>query len=95
MDKQDQGREIEAREMKLGDHPFLRSLTEWPRNYAGADPETVITVVAVAGYHDDWAAYYRSPWCPAERVPELGNKLPEDAATEIFPEWAKRLAWRP
>ena len=29
------------------------------------------------------------------RVAEYGNKLPEKAAAQLFPEWAKTLKWRP
>lgn len=87
-------RKIETKKIRLGDNPFLKSLTEWPRTYAGASPDKVITVAAVAGGHDDWTAYYQTPWC-GQRVADFGNKLPEEPAGQIFPDWAKRLKWRP
>ena len=88
------GKNQETKKIKLGDNPFLKSLTEGLFIWAGASPEKVITVVAVAGNYDDWAAYHETP-CSGKRVAELGNKLPKDAATQIFPEWAKLLKWRP
>jgi hypothetical protein len=87
----------ESKEVKLQDNPFLLSLTEQGHTYQGASPDKSIIVVAVQGYYDDWAAYYETPWWPGSRphVAEYGNKLPEEAAAELFPEWAKLLKWRP
>jgi hypothetical protein len=94
MEKQSK-RKIETKKVRLGDNPFLKSLTEWPRTYAGTSPDKVVKVAAVTGKHDDWAAYYQTPWCGAAQVADFGNKLPEEAAAQIFPDWAKRLKWRP
>ncbi len=83
----------EEKKVKLGDHPFLTSLTEHSMVYEGESLDKVITVVAVEGYHDDWAAYFETPWTGLP-VAEYGNKLPEEVAAALFPEWAKRLKWR-
>lgn len=85
---------IKTKKVRLGDNPFLKSLTERTMPYASASPDKVITVAAVAGRYNDWTAYYQTPWC-GQRVAEFGNKLPEEAATQLFPDWAKRLKWRP
>lgn len=83
----------ESKEVKLQDNPFLLSLTEQGLTYQGASPDKSIVTVAVRGYYDDWAAYYETPWTPFGRVAEYGDKLPEEAAAQLFPEWAKRLSW--
>lgn len=87
----------ESKEVKLRDNPFLLSLTEQGMTYQGASPDKSIVVAAAEGVCGDWAAYYETPWTPFGRthVAEYGNKLPEEAAVELFPEWAKRLKWRP
>lgn len=41
------------------------------------------TVVAVAGYADDWAAY--QGFGPPEKVRASGDKLPQDIAERLFP----------
>lgn len=87
----------ESKEVKLRDNPFLLSLISRGMTYQGASPDKTIVVVAVEGSYGDWTAYYETPWTPWGRtqVAEYGNKLPEKAAIELFPEWAKRLRWRP
>lgn len=84
----------EIKEVKLKDHPFLLSLTEQGMNYQGYDPETVIQVAAGEGNYNDWTAYYETPFEPFPDVLAFGNKLPQDVARDLFPEWAKRLKWR-
>lgn len=84
----------EEKRVKMGDNPFLTSLTEHSMVYQGCSLETVIRVVAVEGYYGDWAAYYETPWMVISPA-EFGNKLPEEAAAQLFPKWAKRLKWRP
>jgi len=87
----------ESKEVKLRDNPFLLSLIEKGRTFEGESPDKTILVVAVEGYYDDWAAYFETPYTPfgSSQVAEYGNKLPEEAAAQLFPEWAKRLKWRP
>lgn len=86
---------IVTKKVRLGDYTFLRSLTEWPMLYTGASPDTIITVAAAEGYYHDWAAYFQTPESGPNRVAKLGNKLPQKAAEEIFPDWAKKgLEWR-
>lgn len=86
----------ESKEVKLQDNPFLLSLVSQGMTYQGASPDKTIIVVAVEGDYDDWTAYFETPWTPFGRthVAEFGNKLPEEAAAELFPEWAERLKWR-
>jgi len=43
-----------------------------------------IKVVAVAGYGDDWAAYYGPTAWPDEKVAMYGDKLSPDQATPLF-----------
>jgi len=87
----------ESKEVKLQDNPFLLSLVEQGMTYQGFSPDKSIIVVAVEGGYGDWTAYYETPGFPGRRprVAEYGNKLPETAAAQLFPEWAKRFKWRP
>ena len=79
----------EVKDVKLGDNPFLLSLTTRGSTYQGHGPETTIKVGASRGDHGDWAAYYETPTTPFGDVLGYGNKLPEQAAKELFPEWAE------
>lgn len=83
----------EGREVRLGDYPFLLMLTEPGWCWQGASPDKVITVVAAKGFLSDWAAYCETPQS-GKRVAEWGDKLPQDLAEAIFPEWARRFVWR-
>ncbi len=85
----------EEKQIKLADNPFLLGLIDQGMVYQGYSPDKVITVIAVEGYYGDWAAYFETPDTPFRNVADYGNKLPEKAATEIFPEWPKTLKWRP
>lgn len=89
--------EKESKRVKLGDNPWLKSLTEHAMVFEGQPIDYEIIVVAVRGQYGDWAAYFETPWTPfgSARVADYGNKLPETVAAEIFPEWAKELKWRP
>ncbi len=87
----------EAKLVRLRDNPFLSSLVEQGMVYESSSLDKEITVVAAKGNYDDWAAYFETPWTPfgAALVAEYGNKLPEEAAAQLFPDWAKGLKWRP
>lgn len=85
----------ETKEVRLKDSPFLLQLTGRGMTYQDYGPETVIKVAACAGDYGDWTAYYETPTTPFGNVLKYGNKLPEQVAKELFPEWTKRgLAWR-
>jgi len=85
----------EIKEVRLGDNPFLLSLTDPGMSYQGYSADTMIKVAAREGDFEDWAAYFATPDTPFGNVVDLGNKLPEQTAKELFPEWAKRsLRWR-
>lgn len=85
----------EIKEIHLGDNWFLASLTEKGLVYAGYGPETLVKIAACEGHFGDWAAYYSTPTTPFNDVVAFGNKLPEEVARELFPNWAKRgLRWR-
>lgn len=83
----------EEKRLKLGSHPFFKSLTGPGSTYEGEPLDKIIRVVAVEGDYDMWAVYYETPDCHGD-VAGLGNKLTEEVATALFPEWAKRLNWR-
>lgn len=84
-----------VKEVKLKDNPFLLQLIGRSMAYQGYSPDAVIKVGACEGNYNDWAAYYETPTTLFGNVLEFGNKLPEQAARELFPEWAKRnLKWR-
>ncbi len=85
----------EAKTVRLMDNPFLLSLTTKGSTYEDVSPDKTITVVAIEGDYGDWAAYFETPWTPFGNVAEYGNKLPLDAAKQLFPDFAKRLKWRP
>lgn len=85
----------EVKKVRLGDNSFLLSLTEQGMAYQGYSADTVIKVAACEGYYEDWTAYFATPDTPFGNVVDFGNKLPEQTAKELFPEWAKRdLRWR-
>ena len=89
------GKHQEEKQVKLSSNLFLASLTHHGMIYQDYSPNTDITVVAVESYFGDWAAYFQTPYTPFGNVGDFGNKLPEGAAEQIFPDWAKRLKWRP
>lgn len=85
----------ETKVVKLSSDPFLLSLTDQGMTYQGLHPSTAISVAACEGDYGDWTAYFAMPDTPFGNVLDYGNKMPEDAAKRIFPEWAKRgLKWR-
>lgn len=85
----------EVKEVKLKDNPFLLQLIDKGSTYQDYSPDAVIKVGACEGDYNDWTAYYETPTTLFGNVLELGNKLPEQAAKELFPEWAKsNLKWR-
>lgn len=95
---------LENKKVRLGDYPFLEGLTSEGAAYQGYDLDHEITVVAVEGNADDWAAYFSTPWHsanvgnPAFMVTSTamyGVKLPYEVAADLFPEWAKKFKWRP
>ena len=86
-------RRTEKLQMKLRDHPFLKHLVDEGMVWSEAGLDKMITVVAVAGDYGDWSAYFETPGS-GERVKELGSKLPERVAADLFPEWAMTLKWR-
>lgn len=60
------------------------------------DDAVVIKVCAVRGWENDWAAYKGLSNWPDEEVVSSGDKLSEEAATALFPNFAaSRLAYRP
>ena len=82
-----------TKEVRLSDYAFLLMMTKPGWCWQGESPNRVVTVVAVEGSIGDWAAYLETPQS-GKQVAEFGDKLPESVAEEIFPEWAKRFAWR-
>ena len=85
----------EIKEVALKDNPFLLGLTNQGMTYQDNSPDTIIKVAARLGDYGDWTAYYLTPSTPFGDVLNYGNKLPEQAAKELFPEWAKKgLNWR-
>jgi hypothetical protein len=87
--------EHEIKEVALKDHPFLLGLTNPGMAYQGYSSNTTIKVAAQAGNYKDWTAYFLVPSTPFGDVLRYGNKMPEQVAKELFPEWAKKgLNWR-
>jgi hypothetical protein len=85
---------IEEKQVRLRDNPFLLSLVSPGLTFQDYSPDAIINVVAAEGEFGDWAAYFETPGTVG-MVAEMGAKLPETAAKELFPDWAKRLKWRP
>jgi hypothetical protein len=95
---------IQYKVLKLRDDTFLEELTSEGSTYDGYDLDTEVTIVAVEGSADDWAAYFSTPWQQKGMINPAfqrtttamyGVKLPEAVATRMFPEWAKLKKWRP
>lgn len=85
----------EIKEVALKDHPFLLRLTKKGLAYDGYGPDTIIKVAACLGDYGDWTAYFSTPFTPFGDVLHYGNKLPQQVAKELFPEWAQKgLNWR-
>jgi len=74
------------RNVTFQDDPFLLGLTTERATWWGKAPTDSLVVAAVLGDRTrNWAAYYEDPYWGTERVSELGNKLPEEAARRLFP----------
>lgn len=87
--------EYEIKEVALKDNPFLLGLINKGMTYQDYSPDTIIKVAARQGNYGDWTAYYSTPDTPFGDVLNYGNKMPEQAAKELLPEWAKKgLNWR-
>ncbi|MFH1015498.1 MAG: hypothetical protein V1771_00665 [Chloroflexota bacterium] len=86
---------IESKKVKIGDVPFFTDLLDHGMVFQDKGPEFEVEVVACEGFYGEWAAYFDTPETPFHDVAAYGNKLPEAVATSIFPDWAKRLRWRP
>ena len=87
--------EHEIKEVALKDHPFLLGLISKGMAYQDYSPDTIIKLAARRGNYGDWTAYFATPETPFGDLLLRGNKLPEQAAKELFPEWAnKGLNWR-
>lgn len=86
----------ESKKVKLRDHPFLVALTSPGSTYQDFGLDTEVLIVACEGNTNDWTAYFRPPWLAenVELVCDYGNKLPEEVACDLFPEWAKQKKWR-
>jgi len=88
-------KEYEIKEVALKDNPFLLGLIGRGMTYQSYGPDTIIKVAAQQGRYKDWTAYFQTPETPFGDVLHWGNKLPKQAAEELFPEWAKKgLNWR-
>ncbi len=88
-------KKTDIKDVRLGDNQFLLRLTGRGTVYEGYEPDTVIKVAACEGYAGDWTAYFVTPNTPFGDVLKYGNKLPEETARELFPEWARTsLKWR-
>jgi len=86
---------FESKFVRLQDHPFLLGLTEQGFIWHGYSPDRRIRIIAYEGQHNDWAAYFETPFTPAGKVLHYGNKLPQSAAEDLFPGWAQSdLKWR-
>lgn len=85
----------ETRQVKLSDHPYLDELRDPPFVWQGYPADHIIRVTACEGYLNDWAAYMETPFTLFKDEVNFGNKIPQDVAEAIFPEWAKsKLKWR-
>ena len=82
----------EYKRIALKDNEFLLSLTKYPFCWMDYSPKTIITVIAVEGQVYDWAAYMERPFSRSN-VEKYGNKLPQEVAELIFPNW-ERLHYR-
>lgn len=63
-------------------------------------PDKLYKVVASEGQVNDWAAYFETPDKRREgntldAVHGYSNKLSQGDAERLFPDWAKRLEYRP
>jgi len=85
---------VQEKQVRLRYNSFLLSLISPGATFQDYSPDAIITVVAVEGDFGDWTAYFETPETVGI-VAEYGSKLPEAAAKELFPDWAKRLKWRP
>lgn len=85
---------VEAITVNLGDIPFLNGLRQYPFSWAGAPADKEIEVVAVSNSYGGWAAYMETP-TSGRQVVSWGDKLPQDVAESLFPEWASSRQWRP
>jgi hypothetical protein len=86
-------KKVQEKQVRLRDSPFLLSLISPGSVFQDYSPDAIIAVVAVEGEVGDWAAYFETPEAVG-LVAEVGLKLPEAAAKELFPDWAERLKWR-
>lgn len=84
----------EAKQVRLGDYPFLKMLTQRGWCWQGATLDRVISIVAIEGSIGDWAAYMETP-DSGPQVALYGDKIPRVLAEELFPLWANNYAWRP
>jgi len=87
---------IESKRIVIGNYPKLRFLAMPGFCYSKSGLSTIITVVAVEGGVNDWSAYHQTPWIDSDEasVAANGDKLPQEVAEQIFPDWAKELSWR-
>lgn len=88
---------VESKKVMIGNHKDLHFLAMpgfcWAKD---GGLGKIITVVAVEGGVQDWTAYHETPWTGSDQfsIASNGDKLPQEVAEEIFPEWAKKFKWR-
>ena len=75
--------------------PYSAFLRDGPE-LLGPGDAVVIKVCAVKGWDGDWAAYQGYSYWTDEEAMARGDKLPEQAATALFPGFAQAgLVYRP
>jgi hypothetical protein len=86
----------EFKRIMIGTYDGLHFLTLPGFCWAKHGIQHIITVVAVEGGIQDWSAYHETPWIGSDEysVAANGDKLPQEVAEQIFPDWAKKYYWR-
>jgi hypothetical protein len=82
-----------TRTFKLKDHLFFTDLTLPGCTYQYKSLNMEIIVVASPDKFGQWAAYFQTPYS-GDNVLDLGSKLPEKVANDLFPEYAKKFKYR-
>jgi len=79
----------------MRDEEFLKSLCNSPKEkMVLAVQEYNNLYVAVEGAVKDWACYVGKASDGIQKVKDYGDKISEEKARELFPEF-KKLRWRP
>ncbi len=89
-------RHIESKRIAICNYKDLHFLATPGFCWAKEGLDKIITVVAIVGEVNDWAAYHETPQTGSDKysVLTIGDKLSQEVASLIFPEWAKKYEWR-